>query len=167
MKKSKSFKKIAILLTVAGLSTFLLMGCTNGNSNSSGSGQSQQSSSNRPSADQIKQNYETKLKTLVSAGTITQAQSDKILTTLTSRMGNRPSGGNSTGNRTGNYAGKGQGNRTGNYTGGGSNRQNFNPLNSLVQDGTLTQDQANTVWQSLRGSFGGNRNSSNSSGSNQ
>jgi polyhydroxyalkanoate synthesis regulator phasin len=159
MKNSKSLKKVVMLLIAASLSTFLLMGCQSSSSSNSTTGTSSDStSSNRPNMSQMKQNYETQLKALVTKGTINQTQSDKILATLTQgRQGHKPSG-----NGSGNYSHKGGNGGNGAQGGNGQNRQ-YNPLNKLVQDGTITQDQANTVWQQLRGSFkGGNNGGSNS-----
>jgi membrane protein involved in colicin uptake len=157
MKNSKSLKKVAMLLIAASLSTFLLMGCQSSSSNSTTGTSSNNTSSNRPNMSQMKQNYETQLKALVAKGTINQTQSDKILATLTQgRQGHKPGG-------SGNYSHNGGNGGNGAQGGTGQNRQNYNPLNKLVQDKTITQDQANTVWQQLRGSFkGGNNGGSNS-----
>ncbi|PJI10516.1 MULTISPECIES: hypothetical protein [Clostridium] len=146
MKESKSFKKIVMLLFTVSLAIFLLAGCQK-NSASASNGSS--NSSKKFDVSQMKQKYQEKLKDLVSKGTINQTQSDKILTTLTTRK--RGNGGQH------NRGGQNKDNQ--NNTNG--NRQNFNPLNKLVQDGTITQDQANTVWQELHGSFSKNNNSNN------
>jgi polyhydroxyalkanoate synthesis regulator phasin len=158
MKNSKSLKKVVMLLIAASLSTFLLMGCQSSSSSNSTTGtSSNNTNSNRPNMSQMKQNYETQLKALVAKGTINQTQSDKILATLTQgRQGHKPNG-------SGNYTHNGGNGGKGAQGGSGQSRPNYNPLNKLVQDGTITQDQANTVWQQLRGSFkGGNNGGSNS-----
>ena len=131
-----------MLLFTASLALFLLAGCQKNSASAS-------SRSKKFDVSQMKQKYQEKLKDLVSKGTINQTQSDKILTTLTTKKqgnGRQHNGGGQNKDNQGTNKG---------------NRQNFNPLNKLVQDGTITQDQANTVWQALRGSFSRNNNSNN------
>lgn len=149
MKESKKIFKLASVLLIFGLAVFLLAGCGSSKSDNNTSGN--KSGFNQA---EMKQRYSDKLKELVSNGTITQAQSDKILTALTTgKQGNfnrKQNSGqdNSTKNRSQNSS----------NSNGQTNRRNFNPLSKLVQDGTITQQQADTVWQSLRGNGAGNWN---------
>lgn len=115
---------------------------------------------------EMEERYKSGLAELVSAGTITQAQSDKIYTVLTERFasmsggsrpsglgGSRPSGGFNGNGASG--APSGSGSRPDGASGGQSGRGGFGSeaLSSLVSDGTVTQAQADTVMQKLMGSF--------------
>lgn len=157
MKESKKIFKLTSVLLIFGLSVFLLAGCGSSNSDNNTSG-------NKRGFNQteMKQRYSDKLKELVSNGTITQAQSDKILNALTTgNQGNfnrKQNGGqsNSTQRRSQNS----------DNSNGQTNRRNFNPLSKLVEDGTITQQQADTVWNSLRGNRTGNWNGNKSGSTN-
>ncbi|URZ03668.1 hypothetical protein [Clostridium felsineum] len=152
-------KKIGSLVITSALSLSLLVGCQSTNTSQN----SNNTNTKKVDTAQIKTKYQSKLKGLVTKGTITQDQSDKILTTLTERMGkghrgngsNRPNNNNSTNSGNSEQTNQGSG-----------NKQNFNPLNKLVQDNTITQDQANTVWEALRGSFNPGSSHSNNSNAN-
>lgn len=141
-QNKKNFKLAAVLL-VFGLLAFSFAGCGSKNSNNSTSG-------NRRGFNQaeMKQRYSDELKKLVSSGTINQTQSDKILAALTTgRQGGfnrKQNGGQGNSTQSGNQS-------SSQNNGQSSSRQRFNPLSKLVQDGTITQQQADTVWQNLRG----------------
>lgn len=159
MKKGKKFFKLTTILLVFGLVIFSFVGC-----GSSSSDKNTSPNKRGFNADKMKQRYEGKLKELVSNNTITQAQSDKILNALTTgRQGNFNRRQN---NGQGNNQNSNQNNtQSGTQNGSGQgNRQNFNPLSKLVEDGTITQQQADTVWQSLRGNEGNRTRSGNNSG---
>ncbi|URZ14969.1 hypothetical protein [Clostridium felsineum] len=143
-----NIKKIVALFITSTLSLSLLVGCGSNNATQN----SNNTTTKKVDTTQIKAQYQSKLKELVTKSTITQAQSDKILTTLTNHIGK---GHRRAGNKS-NDSGANKPNNSGDNVQNNNknnNRQNFNPLNSLVQNGIITQDQANTVWQTLRGSF--------------
>lgn len=159
MKKNKKIYKIITALLVFGLVTFLFAGCQSNNASAKTQGNGRGFNQ-----EQMKQRYSDKLKELVTNGTINQTQSDKILTALTTQMqgGFRRSQSNGQGNsESGN-----QSNNQNSAQGNQQNRQSFNPLSKLVQDGTITQQQADTVWQSLRGNRNGNKNGSSNNSTN-
>lgn len=134
--------------------------------------------------EEMEQRYKSGLAELVSAGTITQAQSDKIYTALTERLsfpsgGSRPSGspGEAPFSRPSGASGgpqeevpSGAGSRPegapsgggGEGRGGGFGSQ---ALQSLVSDGTITQAQADAVIQKLMGNFRGGGESGDSASS--
>jgi len=131
---------------------------------------------------QMQQQEKTELAALVKAGTITQAQSDKIYTALSSMSGGFGQGrGGQSGSgqfprrSSGNGAASGgwptvsgfrpesrpsapsgsSGTTSGSYS-RPADRQGFDPLSSLVTNGTITQAQADAVVQALFGNrFGG------------
>lgn len=142
-------KKISMLLLTISLSASLLMGCQNASSNTNNSNTKTTSSRQKPYNSKMKANFSATLKTLVSNATITQDQSDKILSTLTSNKQNNRSKGRT--------HSKGSGFSK-------SNGESFNPLNSLVQSGTITKDQASTVWNELKKSMPSPKNSGNNNG---
>lgn len=100
------------------------------------------------SASQMQQREKAELAALVKAGTITQAQSDKItdaLSNMQKGFGQRRSSGSSRSGSSSNWK-----NRTsGRSTNRSSGAQQFSPLSSLVKDGTLTQAQADAVTKAL------------------
>lgn len=155
MKKNKKIYKIITALLVFGLVTFLFAGCQSNNASAKTQG-----TGRGFNQAQMKQRYSDKLKELVTNGTINQTQSDKILTALTTQMqsGFRRSQNNGQGNSQSGSQSNNQNNNQSNGQGSQQNRQSFNPLIKLVQDGTITQQQADTVWQSLRGNRNGNNN---------
>lgn len=138
------------------MSIFLFAGCQSSNNNtaSAQTSNSTTQNTNRPSAEQMKKRIQDSIQPLVTAGTITQAQADKIVEAYTTRpAGNgekkkaqdngQNSGQNNQQNSTQN---SGQNNGQGN----GQNRQRNNPLSKLVSDGTITQAQADAVAQKIK-----------------
>jgi polyhydroxyalkanoate synthesis regulator phasin len=140
--------------------------------------------------------YQNTLKSLVANGTITQAQSDKVLAEVTNRNNgttNQNSTINQTNNRTtvpnqtnnavtapdlsengtvnrqqaNNVAGTGTGTRVGTETGigtgtgavndGVNNMMIRNDLSRLVNNGTITQAQANTINQKVEAAMRNNQ----------
>lgn len=166
MVKMSKNKKSVLILFIAALFTLTFAGCQSKNSSAASSSNNTTSSSKKNrsfNSTQMKQKMQNSLKTLVSKGTITQAQADKILTALTAntqRFGNRN-------NQQSSQQNGQSGNNQGNY-----NKARTNPLDSLVKDGTITQAQADAVMQQIRGNYqhtgrnGNNNNSNNNSGNN-
>ncbi len=132
MKNAKKFTSLLLLLSVF---ISLFTGC--GSQSSAGTSASQQSvvqgqRGNRqfnPTA--MKESYEPALKELVSAGTITQTQADKVLEAISTNASQPGSNQNSQGQNNGN----GQNNRRG----------GFNRLSGLVTSGVITQVQADAI----------------------
>jgi polyhydroxyalkanoate synthesis regulator phasin len=158
MKRYGCISKIFVCAATISMSMFLLAGCQSkdatGSNNQATSTSAQ--NSNRPDPAQTKQMMQDNIKSLVSDGTITQAQADKIVET----MSNRPRGNNQNNNGNGqqnNQQSNDQNSQKNTNQGSGQNRQRNNPLSKLVSDGTITQAQADAVMQKLRGNFG-NRN---------
>ncbi|ADK14654.1 hypothetical protein [Clostridium ljungdahlii] len=136
MTKNALLKKATVYSLVICMSTILFAGCQNDTSKAASSNTKNISQSGaRPSSSQMEQRVQDSVKSLVTAGTITQAQADKITTAYTTH----PNGNK---NKTQN-----------NQQGGTQNKQRFNPLSKLVSDGTITQAQADAVTQKLRGNF--------------
>lgn len=157
-------KTLAIVLAVMVAATVAVgfVGCKK--KSSSGSSSSRQRGGFN--MEDMEQRYKSGLAELVTAGTITQAQSDKIYSALTERFanmsggGSRPAGsgyGGGAGSRGGSPSGSmpsrstPQGGSEGNRGGGFGSEM----LKSLVDDGTITQSQADAVIQKLMGDRGG------------
>lgn len=162
MKRNSFFSKILICITAASMAMFLMVGCgsstagNNGNGNSTNTAQK----SNRFDPAQMKKRMQDNIQPLISNGTITQAQADKIIEAMTNRpAGNRQN--NSQNGSQSNQQNNGQSNQQNNNQGGQQNRQRTNPLSKLVSDGVITQAQADAVMQKIQGNFGNrNRNQS-------
>lgn len=156
-------KSIAILLLVAiGVTFGVMTGCKAKNTSQN------TSSSNVNDPAKMKSQIESGLKSLVSDGTITQAQSDKVKTVLeemADKMGSqgakslpdnkqRPSGSPSGGSMPNGSAPSGsapsESMPSGNPPSGNGGR-GANPLASLVSNGTITQNQADTIMQRIFG----------------
>lgn len=152
MKKSNFFSKTMVTLVAVSMSVFLFAGCqskSNDNSTAQTTNNTTQSSK-KPDPAQMKQRMQDNLKALVTAGTITQAQSDKILEALTANTGKKDDQGKSQNNAQNNNQNNQQSN---NQQGNNQNRPRNNPLSKLVSDGTITQAQADAVMQKIRGNF--------------
>lgn len=142
----KKISKILIVISMLTVSMFIFAGCQSSSSSSDANSTKQQGKKFDKSA--MQQRMKTNLEALVKAGTITEDQSSKILTALTSRT--QGSKGNSA---EGNSA-NGYGRRNGGQT----------ALNALVQQGTITQAQEEAVLKSVTGNR--QNNSGNSTGNN-
>ena len=148
MKNSKLLRRVVgILLTIIALTAFLA-GCGSSKDSSSTQKQSQGRFQGRGSFDPaaMKTRYENGLKELVSDGTITQDQSDKVMSTLTANLDKMQQQRNSNNN--------GQTNNTQQNNGQGrQNRIRSNPLSELVSSGVITQAQSDAIMQKIRGNF--------------
>jgi competence protein ComGC len=154
MKTHNYFKNIVICLIMVCMSAVAFIGCQSKSTTSSTS-KSTTSSTNKSTAssDDRKTQIQNNIKSLVTDGTITQSQSDKIVAALTS---------NPTGNQQGGQP-SGQPNSNSKPSGKPSDNQNKgqkpqnSPLSKLVSDGTITQAQADAVMKKLgKGSQGSN-----------
>lgn len=144
MERRNFLGKITVGLLAISMSVFLFAGCqSNSDSSAQAANNNTQSSTkngNRPSPEQMKKKVEDSIKPLVTAGTITQAQADKIVTAYTTRTSS-------------NGQNKQQNNQQGSTQSNGQNRQKNNPLSKLVTDGVITQAQADAVMQKMKGNF--------------
>ncbi|AKN33594.1 hypothetical protein Ccar_23340 [Clostridium carboxidivorans P7] len=156
MKKHNLFSKSVMCLVAVAMSVSLFAGCGSKSSTSTGSSSTKQTtsqSSNKTSnSDERKTQIQESLKALVTAGTINQTQSDKILTALTTKPDNKSgdnkppqdNGQNNNQNQQSNQQGNGQANSQGNDQNKGKS-----PLSKLVTDGVITQAQADAVMQKI------------------
>lgn len=145
MKKSKFFRKTLIALVVVIMSVGLFAGCQS-KDNSGGADQTANNntqSSKRPDPEQMKKRMQDNIKSLVSDGTITQAQADKIVEVMTTNNRKKDSQGNQQNSNSNNNQSSNQNNN--------QNRPRNNALNELVSNGTITQAQADAVMQKIRG----------------
>lgn len=145
-----------MLVVAIGVTFGVITGCKSQNSAQNTSS----ASVNDPS--KMKSQIESGLKSLVSDETITQTQADKVKTVLAEmadKMGSKPSGSGAPDDKQrpsgsmpsgskpeGKPPSKPSGNPPNGNGGGG-----FSPLASLVSDGTITQDQADTIMQRIFG----------------
>jgi hypothetical protein len=155
MKKHNFFSKTTVCLLAISMSIFLFAGCQN-NSSSNGTSQTATASntaqnSNKPSADQMKKRIQDSIQPLVTAGTITQAQADKIITAYTTRPTGDGQKNKTPDKQQNNQQGNTQNNTQNNGQNNGQNKQRNNPLSKLVSDGTITQAQADAVSQNMKG----------------
>ena len=142
----KNAKKITSILMVASMTMVLLVGCgstktdttTNTNTNATNS----QTRKSDPTA--IKTLYSDTLKSLVTDGTITQAQSDQVLEAVTKNVPQDTETGKSAG--TDKSSGTDKSKDTGKSTG---TRPKNNRLSELVTSGVITQAQADTINQKV------------------
>lgn len=128
-------------------------GCAKKSSSTSSTGKTQttqqgqtQQSGNRPGSmdpQKMQENIKKALSGLVSKGTITQQQADKVAQALADR-GN-PS--NNPGGASNNQANSNQGNSD---QGGGNRGARVNPLTRLMDDGTLTTAQADAIREAIQ-----------------
>lgn len=156
MKRHNFFSKSIKCLLAISMSIFLFAGCKSNSNNGAAAASSNQSStqsSSRPNLDQMKKKIQDSIQPLVTAGTITQDQANKIVEAFTTRS----NGGGQ--NRTQN---KQQGNNQKN----GQNRQRNNSLAKLVSDGVITQAQADAVMQKMKGNLTRRNNGQNSQNNN-
>lgn len=168
MKRTNFFSKAMILSLTVGMTMFVFAGCGNSaaqtSSNSTQSTtQSTSQNSNKPNAEQRKKKIQDSIQPLVSDGTITQAQSDKIVEALTSNTHKQGSQGSSQNNQQSNQQNSSQ---QSNNQNNGQNKPRNNPLSKLVSDGVITQAQADAVMKKIGGNFGHKNNGqgSNSNG---
>ena len=142
----KNAKKITSILMVASMTMVLFVGCgstktdttTNTNTNATNS----QTRKSDPTA--IKTLYSDTLKSLVTDGTITQAQSDQVLEAVTKNVPQDTEAGKSAG--TDKSSGTDKSKDTGKSTG---TKPKNNRLSELVTSGVITQAQADTINQKV------------------
>lgn len=160
MEKHNHLKRIYMCLLAVSLTATLLTGCQSkaaaSNAVQTNNGTAQSGRKRLSAADRKKQ-IEDSIKPLVSAGTITQAQADKIVAAMTERNG---AGNNQQGNQKNNQQNN-QPNNQQNQSQNNAKGQRFNPLSKLVSDGTITQAQADAVMQKIGGNFSHNGNKQN------
>lgn len=151
MKKHNLFSKSVMCLVAVAMSVSLFAGC--GSKSSTSTKQTTSQSSNKTSnSDERKTQIQQSLKALVTAGTINQTQSDKIIAALTTKPDNKEgdskppqdNGQNNNQNEQSNRQGNGQANSQGNDQNKGKS-----PLSKLVTDGVITQAQADAVMQKI------------------
>ena len=143
----KNAKKITSILIVASMTMVLLVGCgsakadtaTNTNTNATTKSQKRKSD---PTA--IKTLYSDTLKSLVTDGTITQAQSDQVLEAVTKNVPQDTEKVKSAG--TDKSSGTDKPKDTGKSTG---TKPKNNRLSELVTSGVITQAQADTINQKV------------------
>ena len=146
----KNAKKITSILMVASMTMVLLVGCgstktdttTNANTNATNS----QTRKSDPTA--IKTLYSDTLKSLVTDGTITQAQSDQVLEAVTKNVPQDT--------ETGKSAGTDKSSGTDKSTG---TKPKNNRLSELVTSGVITQAQADTINQKVGEAMKSNKSS--------
>lgn len=148
MKKHKLFKKTTVYLFSIGMSILLLAGCQSKNTQSSNA-----QNTNRPSQEQMKKRMQDNIQPLVTAGTITQEQADKIIAAYTTRPA-------------GNKQNRSQDKQQNNNQRNNQNRQKNNPLSKLVSDGVITQAQADAVMEKMKSNFTHRNNDQNSQDNN-
>lgn len=142
MKTSKAISKITIILVLISMSVFLFAGCKGKDTSTQANGKAQGRGNFDPAA--MKTRYEEALKGLVTDNTITQAQSDKVLEAMTKNIpssGTKPTGKDTTNKQNTTQQGNGQ------------NKQRPNQLAELVTSKVITQAQADTITEKLRGNF--------------
>lgn len=154
MKKHKFSGKMILALITVVMSTSLLFGCQSKSNNntstntSSGTNQTTSSStqnSKSPNQEDMKKQMQEDIKSLVTAGTITQAQADKIIEALTpSDNSKKDSQQNPPQNP------PQQNNNEGSNKDGNQNKPKDGRLSKLVTDGTITQAQADAVMQKIK-----------------
>ncbi|AWI05816.1 hypothetical protein [Clostridium drakei] len=141
MKKHTFLSKTVTCLLVLGVSMTLFAGCqsSNNSGNTNNTTQStKKQNKNKLSAEQMKKKVQDSIQPLVTAGTITQAQADKIIAAYEAR----PAGNG--------QKNKPQDNQQSSQQESTQNKQKFNPLSKLVSDGTITQAQADAVTQKMK-----------------
>lgn len=154
----KNAKKFTSILIIASISMVMFAGCSSKKADTSSQTTTTGQTVNRkfdPAV--IKTRYEDALKSLVTAGTITQVQSDKVLEAVTKNVpqsGNQSKGEN---NKPNGQQSNQQGQTKG--TGSGQNRPRNNQLSALVTSGVITQAQADTINEKVAETMKNNQSS--------
>lgn len=151
MKKRNFFSKSVICLVAISMSVVLFAGCQSKTASAASTTTTKTSQTNKPNADKMKTQTQESLKTLVTAGTITQAQSDKILEALTANRGNK----------TGDKKEKSS------QQSGDATKTRTSPLSKLVTDGVITQAQSDAVTAKMKEKFKPKNNGQSSQSSGQ
>lgn len=153
MKKHSLFRKTTTYLLSIGMSIFILMGCqSNANNTSQANGKNPEG--NRPSQEQMKERIQDSIQPLITAGTITQEQADKIIaaySTRPSRSQQNKTQDKQQNDQQNNQQSNNENSSQDNNETSNQNRQRFNPLSDLVTNGVITQAQADAVTEKIRG----------------
>lgn len=161
MRKHNILGKTIICILAVSISAVLIAGCQSKSSTASSADQTTnkttQNDNKQSNADERKNQMQSNIDSLVTAGTITKDQGDKILEALTA---NRPEKGNSEDTQ---QSSGGQGSTQNS----GQPPKGNNPLSKLVSDGTITQAQADAVMKNMRKNSPSNNNQSSQSSNNQ
>lgn len=160
MKKHNLLSKATLSLIAVSMSVVLLGGCQSSKSNTDTSKVSSNSTessstknttsdttqdSTKPTEEQMKTQTQESIQPLITAGTITQAQADKIVTALSTRPA-KNSDNQSKPQDNGQTTQQEKPQNDGQIGKGG-------PLSQLVTDGVITQAQADAVMEKVRGNF--------------
>lgn len=144
MKRRNLSGKAVTFLAVLSMCVFLFTACQSSSSTSSqttsSSTKSETQTGDKPSAEQRKTQLQTSIKPLVTAGTITQDQANKILEALTTV----PSGSEQN---------KSSDNQQSSNKDTKQNKPQDNRLAKLVSEGVITQAQSDAVMQKIKESF--------------
>lgn len=169
----KNLKKNISIVIIASLTIIMFVGCSSykkvGNSSNSDTTNNTGTSMTDTGTQKTKELYSNTLKPLVTAGTITQNQSDKVITAITKDMSNdtettdigTPSPGtprtitpgkNAPSTGTPSIGTPGVGSPATPVTGitGAKMKPNISELNALVRSGVITQAQANAINQKIQ-----------------
>ncbi|MBA5850994.1 hypothetical protein H2684_06705 [Clostridium sp. cel8] len=169
MKKHKFLGKIITCVIAMSLSMMVLAGCGNSSTstdettsetttessstteNSSDSNTTDASTTDENTSEvsesERKEKIEEGIQELVDDGTITEEQGKKIIIAYSS--GNKPNPKNNPENGEDSQSGDAQPKDGEGKNGGAKGGANKNPLSKLVEDGTITQDQADAVMEKL------------------
>jgi polyhydroxyalkanoate synthesis regulator phasin len=152
MKKSNFFSKSVICLVAVSMSVVLFAGCQSKAASTTAADTTKQTTTaTKPSADEMKKQTQESMKTLVTAGTITQAQSDKIVEALTANRGNK----------------SGEKKQKSDQQSTDKSKTRTSPLSKLVTDGTITQAQSDAVMAKMKENFKPKNNGQSSESSGQ
>ena len=145
-RKMKNAKKITSILILASMTMVLFVGCgstkTDTTANTNTNATDSQTRKSDPTA--MKTLYSDTLKSLVTDGTITQAQSDQVLEAVTKNVPQNTGTDKSSGTDKSKGTDKTDG--TGKSTG---TKTKNNRLSELVTSGVITQAQADTINQKV------------------
>lgn len=174
MIKNKLLHKFILAVLTVSMSITFFTGCKSSSSNSNGtekigatsSTADKTSNKNGKNSEEMKKNITDTINSLVTAGTINSDQGNKIIDSLTTMGRNRNNTDNNNNNNNNNNS-KANNNNSGSKD-KNQNRQSFNPLSKLVEDKTITQEQADAVMQKLRdsGAYGSRQNGKNPNNNN-
>ncbi len=145
MKKHNFFSKAVMCLIAISMSAALFAGCQSKTASSTAkqtSTETSQSNNKKPNADEMKKQTQESMKTLVTAGTITQAQSDKIVAALTTKPADNKDGDK-----------KPESNKDDSKQTSDDSKTKISPLSKLVTDGVITQAQSDAVMAKMKENF--------------
>lgn len=156
MRKNKLYI-ISLIVLLCGFITIMLPSCKKSSTNNANtSADNQFQNGQRPNMSNMQDQMKKSLKELVSAGTITQKQSDKILTALTSRSKNAQGNFSKNDKKTDSSSSKSKSGEKFQPGKNGGNRNLGNgALSTLVKQKVITQKQATAVEKKIFSNFGG------------